>query len=465
MKHIRHIATALLLCSSSLAGMAQAAKSAYFLDGTLYNYQLNPAMDSERAFFSLGIGNFSLKTNSNVGLSDFLYPYGEDKLTTFMSGAVDANDFLRNIPKSVRLSTDISLNVLTLGTRMLGGYTTLGITLNSAVSTNIPKGFFEFAKKGIQESTYNFSDINARTMNYAALTLGHSREIFDGFRAGINIKRLIGIGYANMHIDKLNLTLGENYWMVESHAYAEAAFFTEVETATDNQGKIDFEDTKLSTDINPASVGKSASGFGIDLGVVYDMKDIVEGLTVSASIVDLGRIKWDNMTRVATKNNKIEFNGFEEIDTEDFAGSVADELESLGEQAMNMVHFYPDGEHSMSTNLNTTIYLGAEYNMPFYKPLSVAMLYNKRFGKLTGWDECRGYINIAPNKFFEASANVGFSTFGTSLGWLINFHPAGLNFFIGSDHMITKVTPQFIPVNNLNGHVTLGLSLALGKRK
>lgn len=195
------------------------------------------------------------------------------------------------------------------------------------------------------------------------------------------------------------------------------------------------------------------------------MKDIVEGLTVSASIVDLGRIKWDNMTRVATKNNKIEFNGFEEIDTEDFAGSVADELESLGEQAMNMVHFYPDGEHSMSTNLNTTIYLGAEYNMPFYKPLSVAMLYNKRLGKLTGWDECRGYINIAPNKFFEASANVGFSTFGTSLGWLINFHPAGLNFFIGSDHMITKVTPQFIPVNNLNGHVTLGLSLALGKRK
>ena len=73
--------------------------------------------------------------------------------------------------------------------------------------------------------------------------------------------------------------------------------------------------------------------------------------------------------------------------------------------------------------------------------------------------------NIAPNKFFEASANVGISTFGTSLGWLINFHPAGLNFFIGSDHMITKVTPQFIPVNNLNGHVTLGLSLALGKRK
>jgi hypothetical protein len=31
--------------------------------------------------------------------------------------------------------------------------------------------------------------------------------------------------------------------------------------------------------------------------------------------------------------------------------------------------------------------------------------------------------------------------------------------------MITKVTPQFIPVNNLNGHVTFGFNMPLGKRK
>jgi hypothetical protein len=31
--------------------------------------------------------------------------------------------------------------------------------------------------------------------------------------------------------------------------------------------------------------------------------------------------------------------------------------------------------------------------------------------------------------------------------------------------MITKVTPQFIPVDDLNAHITLGVNLALGKRK
>jgi hypothetical protein len=77
----------------------------------------------------------------------------------------------------------------------------------------------------------------------------------------------------------------------------------------------------------------------------------------------------------------------------------------------------------------------------------------------------RGYLNIAPLKWIEASANIGTTSYGTSFGWMFNFHPAGLTFFVGSDYMITKVTPQFIPVNNLNSHITLGINLALGKRQ
>ena len=105
--------------------------------------------------------------------------------------------------------------------------------------------------------------------------------------------------------------------------------------------------------------------------------------------------------------------------------------------------------------------------MPFYKPLSVAMLYGKKFSPYaySGWQEYRGYVNFAPFKWLELSANAGQTTFGTSWGWMFNFHPAGLTFFVGSDYMITKVTPQFIPVNNLNSHITLGINLALGKRQ
>lgn len=222
--------------------------------------------------------------------------------------------------------------------------------------------------------------------------------------------------------------------------------------------------------VNGAEMGPfapSASGFGVDLGIVYDMKNIVPGLTLSASVVDMGRINWKYMMQASTNDTELEFDGFDEVDPNDIEGSIQEELNQLGEDASKMIELYSDGVSSMSTKLNTTMYFGAEYNMPFYKPLSVAVLYGRCISDnpLTRWSEFRGYVNISPLKWLEASANVGYTSYGTSLGWLFNFHPAGFTFFIGSDYMITKVTPQYIPVDNLNSHITLGINLALGGRK
>jgi hypothetical protein len=82
-----------------------------------------------------------------------------------------------------------------------------------------------------------------------------------------------------------------------------------------------------------------------------------------------------------------------------------------------------------------------------------------------GWYDVRGFLTVSPLKWFEASVNCGVSTYGTELGWMLNFHPAGFSFFLGSDFMITKVTPQFIPSNNMNASVTMGISIPFGKRK
>jgi hypothetical protein len=200
---------------------------------------------------------------------------------------------------------------------------------------------------------------------------------------------------------------------------------------------------------------------------MYDMEAIVPGLTLSASVVDLGKINWQYMMNAQSHDAKVEFDGFEAVDPNDVNASLDAEIDKLGEDAAEMVKFDVGEVEAASTKLNTTMYLGAEYNMPFYRPLSVGVLYGQRFTSLNynKWHEVRGYLNIAPLKWIEASANIGTTSYGTSFGWMFNFHPAGLTFFVGSDYMITKVTPQFIPVNNLNSHITLGINLALGKRQ
>ncbi len=448
----------MLLATFTLNVTAQTAKSAYFLDGAYHNFKLNPAMKAERGFFTIGLGNLTLGTNGNVGVSHFLFPKGNDELTTFMSGTVDQDEFLDRLPQSIRLGMNFDETLLALGFRMFGGYTSFSVSLHSNTSIALPKGFFEFAKKGFQESRYNFSGINLNTMNYAAATLGYSHEVYKGLRVGVNLKYLMGLAYADATFDRFNIEMSEEQWLVESHAQAQAALISEVY----------FEDGDNNIEnLQMGAFAPAASGFAVDLGVVYDMKELVPGLTLSASVVDLGRINWQYMMSLENNDTPIKWDGFSEIDINEIGTSLEAELEQLGKDAEQMMELKVNDIKSEATNLNATMYLGAEYNMPFYKPLSVAMLYGKQFSPYaySGWDEFRGYINIAPLKWLEASANIGHTTFGTSWGWMLNFHPAGTTLFVGSDYMISNITPQYLPVNDLNYHFTLGMNIAIGKRK
>lgn len=459
MKSIKHILVATALAVCTFSGMAQNSVSSYFLDGTFHNNKLNPAMKAERGYFSLMAGNLSVRTKGNVGIKNFLFERGDNELTTFMSGSVDKNKFLGDLPGKSRFGFSLDESLFSCGFRAFGGYATIDLSIHTSMSFALPKTLFEFAKNGLQKNHYEISGINFNTMNYAAFTVGYSRDVMEGLRVGANVKYLVGLAHADVTVDRLNVELNDKQWIVESHAKAKGALFCEAYPTVNEENVID--------DFETGKMAPSASGFAIDLGAVYDMKEFVPGLKVSASILDLGFIRWKYMMNAQSAGTKVEFNGFGTVDYDNFDTTVEDELDRLADDAEKMIDFKYDGSESASTGLNTTIYLGAEYEMPFYKPMSVGLLYGHCFSSFEGndWNDIRAFVNVAPLKWFEASLNVGASTYGANLGWMLNFHPAGFSFFIGSDHMITKVTPQFIPLNDLNSHVTLGFNFPIGKRK
>ena len=294
MKTIRQTIATLLIAVCATGAMAQTATSSYFLEGAFHNYKLNPAMQPERAYFSLGAGNISLRLNGNVGISNFLFPNG-DNLTTFMSSNVSSDEFLNALPDNARIGFNYEQDIFDFGFRMLGGYTSFGMSLHSSMSMLMPKGLFKFAKMGLQNENYNFAGLNLNTMNYAAITLGHSREIIKGLNVGLNLKYLAGIGYANLSVDKLNVELNDKHWMINSHASAQAAFLCQAEPMYNEDGAVN------GVDFMPKS--SSSSGFAADLGVVYNMNHFVPGLTVSASVTNIGAIKWNNMMNVEKIKN------------------------------------------------------------------------------------------------------------------------------------------------------------------
>ncbi|WP_353738528.1 DUF5723 family protein [Paramuribaculum intestinale] len=112
--------------------------------------------------------------------------------------------------------------------------------------------------------------------------------------------------------------------------------------------------------------------------------------------------------------------------------------------------------------LNATIRLGAEYNTPFYKPLSAGFLFSSHIAGCQPWTEGRFYANVKPTDWFGATINYGASTYGSSFGWMLNFHPKGFNFFIGSDHQFFTLTPQMVPVGKATASVNVGFNVTFG---
>ena len=215
----------------------------------------------------------------------------------------------------------------------------------------------------------------------------------------------------------------------------------------------------------------NVGGFGIafDLGATYKMDDFVEGLTLSAAVLDLGFIRWNNALK-ATMAHSYTFAGFKEpvvIDPEDGdVGDLNNQFDQIGDELKDFIKFYEDKSSSgRTTALAATVNIGAEYALPVYNKLRFGFLSSTYINKPFTWSEGRFSANIAPVSWFEASVNYAISSFGSSLGWVINFHPNGFNFFIGTDHMITKVTPQFVPVGNANANVSIGFNIVWGKNK
>jgi hypothetical protein len=94
-----------------------------------------------------------------------------------------------------------------------------------------------------------------------------------------------------------------------------------------------------------------------------------------------------------------------------------------------------------------------------YKNLTFGLLSSTHFNKPFNWTEVRLSANLSPVKWFETSVTMGMSTFGTSMGMVLNFHPKGFNFFIASDCLFTKVNPQFIPLSEFCTGVSMGMNI------
>lgn len=451
---------------------AQHLSSAYFLDGYAQGHELNPAKEYDRK----GYFGFPLLSNVNVGvkgnlnLKDLLYknPNG-DGLVTYLHPDIDSQKALSDFSQNNKLLMDMRLELVSMGFHAFKGYNTINLGMRTNVGVNIPYDLFDLTKN-LTNKDYSIDNFGATAAAYAELGLGHSHQINDAWRIGAKAKLLIGGAYAKLKMDNLHLDLsGPDRWTATANATVEAGVkgltWGEPKQSTDNQGRpyeeIDFDNI----DVN--SPGINGGGLAFDLGAEWDLgkQGLLEGMKVSASILDLGFIKWKNIAIARNNGTPFEFDGFNDIKVEDGNGTkFDDQLDDLEDRLSDLYRLEDGGTTSKATPLGATLNIAVEYALPAYKHLKFGFLSTTRIQSVYSWNEERFSVTVSPVKMFEVAANLGVGTLGTNVGWVINFHPRAFNLFLGSDHCIGKLSKQYIPLRS-NYDFCMGINFPIGRSR
>lgn len=477
MKQItKYISAVIIGLTVAPALSAQALRTGYFLEGYTYRHELNPAFAPERNYVSIpALGNLNLSVNSNVGLSTFLYPTRNGELTTFMSPEVSGNKFLGKLKDNNHIDMNLGLTILSFGFKGFGGYNTFSLSTRATSSFALPKDLFTFMKMGqTKERThYNFKNIGIESSSVAEMAFGHSRQINEKLRAGAKVKVLLGIENVSARISNMDVTLSNDLWEVKADGELNIAAGKGlvVPTKAESGKRYDTPDEGTLIDwdnIDYDKFGLAGFGLGLDLGATYQL---LPDLELSAAITDISFMKWNKVYKGKTSEASWSFEGFHDVALDksdpDYENNKLDEqLDRLGDQFEESVEFHRVGEgESRVSGLGATVSVGGLYTVPTVRFLKGGLLLTQRINGRYSWTEGRISANVVPVGWFDASVNYALSTFGSSFGWIINFHPKGFNFFVGSDFQIFKVTPQYVPTGNLNASVSLGMNVTFGSKQ
>ena len=320
----------MLVCT--LSANAQFLRTSYFMEGTHYRQQLNPALTPTKGYFNLPVIG---AVNATVGSTSLGY---QDIIDIIDDGDdfYTKPDFMNRLKDNNKLNVNFSTEILSAGWYKGKNFWSFNIGLRTDIGANLTKNMFTFLNEmeTVEENWRNSNyDISGQRLNINAYTevgLGLSRQINSRLTVGARVKALLGIGNMELKLNKVAMNANlpsdaeiakwssESYWNSMSTPEAIRAA-QELKTKFDNyhanltvgaELKSSFKGLELKEeegkdyvtdfDFDSGKLGIAGYGFGIDLGASYK---ILDNLTVSASVLDLGFISWSkSSTKIASAN-------------------------------------------------------------------------------------------------------------------------------------------------------------------
>ena len=410
---------------------------------------MNPAMGNRNNYVGFpGLGNLNVTANGNISPTDVVYPLG-GKTVLFTNPGISAEEALGNFKNINRISQSAAIGVLQAGFKAFGGYNNVAINVRETSSFALPKSIFSLVKEGIGNKEYDIRDLHAKAEAYAEIAFNHSRDIkqVPGLRAGVSLKFLLPVGFAEADFNDLNLLLAEDTWKARSNARLRIGldgirYKTDINDRTGARyvSGVDTDDTKF---------GINGFGFGIDLGASYKWNDF----NFSLAFTDLGAIRYNSVQEAST-------NGTKDFETAAHPIAIGDEGKSWDDfvDALSPLYeLHDNGTVSSSTSLLGKMRVGVDYKFPYYDKLHFGLMNTTSLSSMFPSTEFRLSANVEPVKGVAVSVSGAAGTYGANYGFLLSLGNKGFNFLLGMDYAALKMDKNSIPLTS-NVDVHLGIN-------
>lgn len=452
----RIVITSLFFLSLVANLSGQHSNTMYFLKNVPQSGYLNPARQF-RCNFYLGFPGISSVylnyDNNSLDFNDFVFKgTGEyvDSLITFLHPSYDLDQFLNKLKTRNILSQEVNASIFSLGFRAKDLYFTFDIQERVSAKVSFPKDFISILLKGNADflgETADFSGFGVDLNWYREFGLGVSSKIGDRLTFGARGKLLFGMANltTNRPAPDMGLYTDPNTFDLKLHSKTSLNVSAPIEVYKNNEGEIDsikFENwiDSLKNYKNPFQSPEFRSfifsnkniGFALDIGTEFEINNRI---TLSASIIDLGFIRWKDHTYNFDQDEEFEFTGFDVSSGMTINGdwNFEDEAENLLDSIVDLFDIQNEG-NAYTTYLIPKIYLGGSVNITDklnFGILSRSEIYG---GKI------RESLTFSANTFlakfltFSLSYSMMNNTYD-NLGMGFGIKGGPLQFYLVSDHI------------------------------
>ena len=448
---MKRIILTIVISLSLLTASAQ-LRSAYFMEGSYFRTDMNPALVPHRGYFTLpALGGVGVGMHNNQLSVDNLF-YNRDGQTVFaLDSRVDADEFLGKLPDKGHQSFNADVNILAVGFSANKMFWNFGIKARVSADIATSKDMFG-ALKSLGNNNYDLSSVGVDATAYGEIYLGAVRSVTDWLNVGARVKGIVGLFDANAHLTKGNFAITRS--QITGSLSGELHMAGAVVNSTANVGKMEDVSDLITTDIS--GDGFKSGGFGVDLGAEARFFD--EHLRVSLAVTDLGFISWSaKSAQSATAGYNFTYSGVN-INTGEVNFSGTPEVKSTADTK------------GYTKRLNTTLNVGVEYNI-LNNWIAFGLLSHTEFRQLCTISELTASVNFRIAKCFTTTFSHTFCGRNRAgiLGAAVNIHTAGLNLFLGTDYIDTTYVagPEgiLLPKYQKSFNFYFGLGFGLGKNK